>query len=235
MSDDFMVRQAYHQMTNIQIGNVTIKKFDLILTNSINTANRLKHFTWKDSQVLYPPVKLNEFKWKSNGDYYISVSRLSSAKRIDHIVEAFLELPDKKLIVIYGENDPQKEEIFNLASGAKNIQFVTCPQNVGFTDYIANSIAWICIPIDEDFWMVPLESMAAWKPVIWVKEWWLKETIIDGKTWFLIPEWAPVPDLIEAIKFMTPEKCLSMREACEKRARDFSYKEFERNLKEFVN
>jgi hypothetical protein len=76
-------------------------------------------------------------------------------------VEAFLKMPDKKLVVIYGENDPQKDEIFTLAQDAKNIQFVTCPGNVGFTDYIGNSIAGICIPVDEDFGMTPVESMAA--------------------------------------------------------------------------
>jgi len=50
---------------------------------------------------LYPPVKLEEFKWIEQSDYYISVSRLSSAKRIDNIVKAFKKMPDKKIIIIY--------------------------------------------------------------------------------------------------------------------------------------
>ena len=232
----FYLKPAFNLISHVfrKMYESEIKKFDLILTNSENTKKRLKYFTWQDSQVLYPSVKLNEFKWKSQWDYYISVSRLSSAKRIDHIVKAFLKLPEKKLIVIYWENDPQKDDIFNLAKNVKNIEFVTCDNNVWFTNYVSNSIAWICISINEDFWMVPIESMAAWKPVIWVAEWWLKETIIDWKTWILIPQWAPVTKLIEAINLMTPEKCLSMREACEKRAKDFSYKEFEKKLKYFV-
>jgi len=40
-----------------------VKKFDLILTNSENTRGRLEHFTSEKSEVLYPPVKLDEFRW----------------------------------------------------------------------------------------------------------------------------------------------------------------------------
>ncbi len=211
-----------------------LNNIDLILTNSINTKKRIKNFLGLDSEVLYPPVKLEDFKWISQKDYYISVSRLSTAKRIDNIVKAFKQMPDKKLIVIYWINDPQKEEIFEIWKNCKNIEFVTCPWNKGFNEYIWESIAWICIPIDEDFWMVPIESMAAWKPVLGVNEWWLKETIIDKKTGILIDEWWKVEDIIKAIKYLTPEKCLSMRNDCENRAKDFSYDSFEKKIKIYV-
>lgn len=211
-----------------------IKKMDLILTNSENTKDRLKKFVWIDSEVLYPPVKLEDFKFIEQKDYYISVSRLSTAKRIDNIVKAFLKMPDKKLVVIYWENDPQKSEIFELWKKWKNIEFVTCPWNVWFTDYVWNAIAWICIPVDEDFWMVPIESMSAWKPVLWVNEWGIKESVIHKKTWYLIPEWWKVEDIIKAIDYLTPEKCLEMKVDCEKRAEDFSVSKFEEKLKQIV-
>lgn len=212
-----------------------IKKMDLIITNSKNTRDRLKKFLWYDSVVLYPPVMLDEFRFISEWDYYLSVSRLSSAKRIDHIVKAFLQMPDKKLVVVYWKNDPQKNEIFALTKWHKNIVFKTFPWNIGFKECVWKSIAWICVPIDEDFWMVPVESMAAWKPVLWVDEWWLKESIIHKKTWFLIPEWAKVEDIVDVVtNYLTPEKCLSMRSDCEKRANDFSLENFEKEIKELV-
>lgn len=211
-----------------------IKKMDLILTNSENTRARIKKFLWLEAEILYPPVDLEEFKFLEQKDYYLSFARLSDAKRVDKIVEAFKSLPEKKLLVTYGENDPQKEKIFELASGCKNIEFVTFPWNVGFKECVANSIATIYIPVDEDFWMSPVESMSAWKPVLWVNEWWLKESIIDWKTWILIKEWANVEDIIEAVKILTPEKCLEMRALCEARARDFSLEEFEKKLKNFI-
>ena len=92
-----------------------IKKMDIILTNSKNTQARIKKFLGLDSQILYPPVDLQEFNYKSQEDYYLSFARLSDAKRVDRIIEAFKNLPEKKLVVIYGENDPQRQKIFDLA------------------------------------------------------------------------------------------------------------------------
>jgi len=211
-----------------------ILKMDLVLTNSINTKNRIKRFLWIDAEVLYPPVNLWEFRFLWQKDYYLSFARLSDAKRVDKIIEAFKKLPDKKLVVIYGENDPEKKKIFDLANWYQNIEFVTLPWNVGFTDYVGNAIATIYIPIDEDFGMSPVESMAAWKPVIWVADGWLKETIIDGKTGILIDKKAKVEDLVNAVKYLTPEKCISMRYECEYRAKDFSLEKFEEKLKNYV-
>lgn len=212
-----------------------IKKMDLIITNSKNTWDRLKSFLWYNSQVVYPPVKLDEFKWIEQWDYYLSFARLSDAKRVDNIVKAFKKLKDKKLIVIYWENDPEKEKIFKLWEWCSNIKFVTLPWNIWFTDYVAKCIATIYIPIDEDFGMSPVESMSAWKPVLWVNEWWLKESIIHEKTWYLIPKWAKVEDIIDAVNYLTPEKCLTMRAECEKRAKSFSYEEFEKQINNHVN
>lgn len=232
----FLLRPVFNLLSHIfrKMYESDIKKMDLILTNSENTRARLKSFLWLDSTVLYPPVKLWEFKWIAQWDYYLSVSRLSSAKRIDNIVKAFLRMPDKKLVVVYGQNDPQKQEIFDLAKDAKNIEFKTFPWNVWFKECVWNSIAWICIPVNEDFWMVPVESMAAWKPVLGVCEWGIKESVLHEKTWYLIPEGWKVEDIIKAIDYLSPEKSLEMREYCEKRAEDFSLSKFEKKLREFV-
>ena len=211
-----------------------INKMDLILTNSENTKKRIKDFLWLDAVVLYPPVNLDEFKFKKQWDYYLSFARLSDAKRVDRVVEAFKILTDKKLIVIYWENDPSRLKIFASANWYDNIDFIILTWYVWFTDYVWNCIATIYIPVDEDFWMSPVESMAAWKPVLWVNEWWLKETIIDKKTWVLIQQWANVNDIVDAVNYLTPELCLSMKSDCEKRANDLSLSEFEIQLKKLI-
>ena len=211
-----------------------IKKIDLIITNSKNTWKRLKSFLWYESVVVYPPVKLDEFKFIGQWDYYISASRLSSAKRIDNIIKAFMKMPDKKVILAYWENDPQKEEYFELAKWYSNIIFKTYPGNIWFKEAIWNSIAWIWVPIDEDFGMVSVEAMSAWKPFLAVNEWGFKETVIHEKTWFLIPEWWHPDDIVKAIKYLTPKRCLEMRKDCEKRALEFSYQEFEKQINSYV-
>jgi glycosyltransferase involved in cell wall biosynthesis len=211
-----------------------VKNMDLVLTNSINTQKRIKNFLWIDSKVLYPPVNLDEFKFIWQKDYYLSFARLSDAKRVDKIVEAFKKMPDKKLLVIYWENDPQKQKIFDLAYWYKNIEFKTLPWNIWFTDFVWNCIATIYIPIDEDFWMSPVESMSAWKPVLWVDEWWLKESIIHDKTWYLIEKDANIDDIIFYVNKLTKEKSLEMKDSCIKRANDFSLLAFESELNKIL-
>lgn len=211
-----------------------IKKCDLILTNSINTQKRIKKFLNLYSKVLYPPVDLSEFKAKTKKDYYLSFARLSEIKRVDKIVEAFTKMPDKKLIVIYWKNDPQREETFKIWEWHENIEFITLEDNSLLKDYIAESIATIYIPVDEDFGMSPIESMACWVPVIWVNDWGLKETIIHEKTGLLIDKQVKTEDIIDAVKTINLEKSEEMKLHCEKRAEEFSLTSFEKKLKKEV-
>lgn len=211
-----------------------LKKIDLILTNSKNTQARIKKYLWYDSEVLYPPVDTEKFvPWESQW-YFLSFARLADAKRVDKIVEAFQELQDQKLIVIYGKNDPQRERIFNLAKNHENISCITLDDNNELYTYISQCRATIYIPIDEDFGMSPVESMSAGKPVIWVNEWGLKETIIHKKTGYLIAPGAPKDELLSAIEFMTEEKAWELQKNCIKQTHLFWLNNFEKQLLEIV-
>ncbi len=211
-----------------------LKRIDLILTNSKNTQVRIKKYLGYDSQVLYPPVDTKRFislwqKW-----YFLSFARLADAKRVDKIVEAFKQIPEEKLIVIYGKNDPQKEKIFSLAKDYDNIELITLEDNDLLYEYIGNARATIYIPIDEDFGMSPVESMSAGKPVLWVNDGWLKETIIHEKTGYLVEKEANIKDIIKAVKYLSPETCLSMKQDCESQAWKFGLNAFEKQLKKHI-
>lgn len=211
-----------------------IQKVDTILTNSINTQKRIESFLGVSSHVLYPPVDMKQFIFISQEDYYLSFARLADAKRVDMVVRSFLNMPDKKLVVIYWENDPQKNAIFDIAKWYKNITFVTLPWNMGFSEYIGKCIATIYIPVDEDFGMSPVESMSAGKPVIWVNDGGLKETIVDQKTGYLLPKQIRESDIVDAVQKLTPERALEMRDSCEKQAKKFSLESFEEQLKKYT-
>ncbi len=212
-----------------------INAMNLVLTNSENTKKRIERFLWVSPIVLYPPVDTKKFIWLWQKDYYLSFARLADAKRVDKIVQAFTQMPEKKLIVIYGENDPAREKIFTMGQWYTNIEFITLKNNIWFEEYIGNCIATIYIPIDEDFWMSPLESMSTGKPVLWVDDGWLKETIIHEKTGLLIAPDAKVEDIKNWVVSLSKERCLEMRADCEKRAKEFWLEEFEEKLKELVN
>ena len=208
-----------------------IQKMDIILTNSKNTQARIKKYLWLDSYVVYPPVETEKFRFIESWDYFLSFARLADAKRVDMIVNAFRDIPDQKLIVIYGKNDPQKQKVFDLAKWCSNIEFVTLENNDDLYEYVWKCRATIYIPIQEDFWMSPVESMSAGKAVLWVNEGWLKESIIHKKTWYLLHSDFTKNDIIDAISYFSSDRCDDMREACEKQAKTFSTQVFEKELK----
>lgn len=209
-----------------------LSKMDKIFTNSSNTQKRLKTFTGFDSDIIYPPVDIKFFEPSNiRKDYYFSSARLSSIKRVDKITEAFSKMPDKKLIFIYWENDPEKDKILEFIKNYPNIEAIKSPTDKELKKLISESIATIYIPVDEDFGMSPIESMACWVPVIGVNDWWLKETIIQDKTWLLIDSEARIKDIENAVNILNLKKSLEMKEDCILRAQEFSLWKFEEKIK----
>lgn len=103
-------------------------------------------------------------------DFFLSFGRLAEFKRVDRIIDAFSQMPDKKLIITYGKNDPIKDELIQQAKGLSNIEFRTNVDDQEAIWLLSNALATIYIPKDEDFGMVPIESMACGTPVIGVDE-----------------------------------------------------------------
>jgi glycosyltransferase involved in cell wall biosynthesis len=152
--------------------------FDQIFTNSKNVQSRLKHFTGYDSVIVYPPVDTDRFTPGARGEgitrfdeYYLSWARLSPPKRVDLIIEAFLDMPEKNLIFTYGKNDPLKEALLKKIEWISNRLAIDSPDDNTLLDLIRWAVATIYIPIDEDFGMTPVESMACGIPVIGAAEW----------------------------------------------------------------
>ena len=212
-----------------------IAHMDIILTNSKNTQARIQKFLGYNSTVLYPPVDTKKFIFLWQKSYFLSFARLADAKRVDKIVEAFQKIPNEKLIIIYGKNDPQKDKIFKLSEGYNNIECLTLADNNLLYEYVWYARATIYIPIDEDFWMSPVESMSAGKPVLWVEEWGLKETIIHKETWYLLPKDFQIEDIVHAVWYLTEERCREMKEACQKRAEDFQLQVFSEKLLSIIH
>jgi glycosyltransferase involved in cell wall biosynthesis len=215
-----------------------LSSMDHIFTNSENVHGRLLRYCGFDSSVLYPPVDISSFSPTSMSDsektYFLSFARLSPPKRIDIIVDAFIDMPDQNLIFTYGKNDPMKDEILSKIKWHNNIRAIESPDDAELIKLIHGALSTIYIPVDEDFGMSPVESMACGTPVIWANEWWLKETVIPGKTGKLID----IPDTIQwinnlknVIKNTTSEEWSSMKSDSIDRAQSFSLDAFEKTLK----
>ena len=70
---------------------------------------RIKRIYNKSAEVIYPPVNINKFVLEKNKeDFYLTASRLVPYKKTSLIVEAFNQMPQKKLIVIGSGEEYEK-------------------------------------------------------------------------------------------------------------------------------
>ena len=216
---------------------IASKRSDISLANSKNTKSRIKKYYKKDSIILYPPVEVDRFSKKiknsnkNKSNYYIIISALTEFKKIDIAIKSFNKIKDKKLIIIWEWDYRKKLEQIN---SSKNTNFVWAKYSDELVSLVQES-SWLIFPWEEDFWIAPIEVMAAWKPVFALKKWWLYESVIKWVTWefFEDDNWK---DFIENfIKF--DEKNIKWEyksENCKKQAQKFSQSEFEKQIKSIV-
>ena len=209
-----------------------VARMHVIVTNSENTRERIRHYLGRDSTVVYPPIDVGRFAFEGQGDYYLSTARLTALKRVDRIVDAFIAMPDKKLVVASGGEE--LDALRKRAKGAANITFCGWSEDDELVRLLGNAIATIYVPVEEDFGMSPVESMAAGKPVIGVAEGGLVETIVPDETGILLSPGFRTIDLADAVRALTPARALEMRAACEARARMFSRDKFLARLREVL-
>ena len=174
--------------------------------------------------VIHPPCGMEGLRWLGQEDYYLSVARLDPLKRVDVIVEAFKGMPHQKLVVT--STGGEAARLRRMACGSGNIIFTGPVSDVHLAELIGRAIATIYVPIEEDFGISPVESMAAGKPVIGCAAGGLLETVVDGVTGRLLPVDVTPRHLIEAVVDMTPRRAMTMRDACMERAKVFDQRVF---------
>lgn len=202
----------------------SLAKMDMIICNSVNVQKRLLDYYGKTSMVIYPPVDVTKYRFEEFGDFYLSTSRLEEYKRVGLIIDAFKKLPNKKLVIASGGS--QEAYLRKKASGYNNIVFTGWLTSDEFLSLYAKCLCTIYIAMDEDFGLSPIESMASGKPVISVLEGGPKETIIDGKTGWLLPKENIESELLRLVAELKKEEIKAMKEDCFKRAEVFSAEKF---------
>ena len=208
-------------------------KMDQVIANSETVQKRIKHYLGRDSVVVYPPCDVDHYVWQGQGGYYLSTARLERYKRVDLIIDAFRRMPEKRLVIVSGGSDSIR--LKRLAAGADNIQFMGWVDNAVMQKLIGQAIATLYIAKNEDFGISPVESMAAGKPVIGVREGGLLETVIHDETGLLLPPDPEVEHIIAAVQELTAQRAAQMRLLCEARARLFHRDIFMYNMQALIN
>ncbi len=199
-----------------------------IAANSRTVRDRLRRYLDIESvTVIPPPVHTDEWTWLGQEDFYLSTARLEPYKRVDWAVRAFRDMPDRKLVVASGGS--QREALKSLAAGCDNIHFTGWLEPKAMRKLVGTCIATIYLPRNEDFGLSPVESMAAGKPVIGVREGGLTETVRHGETGILLDpgQSEDREALAGAVRTLDARSAMDMRSACEARAREFSSDRFD--------
>lgn len=135
---------------------------DHFIANSHYIARRIKKTYRRNADVIYSPIKTENFSPKKEKEYfYLAASRLVPYKRIDLIVESFNAMPDKKLIVI--GDGPEFKKIKSIAN--RNIELLGYQPTSVMVDHLQRAKGFV-FAAEEDFGLLPLEAQACGTPVI---------------------------------------------------------------------
>jgi glycosyltransferase involved in cell wall biosynthesis len=189
---------------------------DIFVANSNYIARRINKVYRREAEVIYPPVHLDQFIPAGvKQDFYLAVSRFVPYKKMPLIVEAFSQMPDKRLIVI---GDGPEAGAAKVLAGP-NITFLGHQPRSVLIDHMQKARAFV-FAAEEDFGITPVEAQGCGTPVIAFGKGGALETIIDGKTGVLFPQ-QTVSSLVEAVAHF------------EKLEHSFDIKEIRRNAERF--
>ncbi|EIV7877754.1 TPA: glycosyltransferase family 4 protein, partial [Escherichia coli] len=207
----------------------TANGVDHFIANSQFIARRIHKVYGRTADVIYPPVDVHRFLMNtSKQDYYLTASRLVPYKKIDLIVEAFSNMPDKRLVVIGNGS-----EMVKIKSKAKsNIEILGYQPDSVMLEHMQNAKAFV-FAAEEDFGITPVEAQACGTPVVAFGKGGSLETVrpygVDKPTGVFFDEQS-VPSLVKAINFFDTVSDKIEPQDCRENAMRFSVEIFKNNL-----
>lgn len=117
------------------------------------------------------------------GDYALYLGRLAPEKGVERLLKWWgaIEYP----LHIIGSGDPAYVAYLKQQSG-KQVHFLEAAVGAGVAAAYQHCRFVVYLPFEEELGIVPLEAMGAAKPVIVSNEGGLRETVLPGKTGFLV-------------------------------------------------
>ena len=170
-----------------------------LFANSRNTASRAARFNGLRVEPLYHPPRLaDRLTSGPAGNYFLSVGRLESVKRVDLAIRAMRHLPPHLSLVIAGTGT--MAGAFEALAASEGVgDRVTFLGEVGDADVIdlyAGALGVVYPPYDEDYGYVTIEAFLARKPVVTTSDaGGPTEFVVTGETGAVVD---PTPEALAA-------------------------------------
>ena len=197
---------------------------------SRHVAARIARCYDRTADVVYPPVDVARFGVAGDdaGEFYLVVSALVPYKRIDLAIEAMRRLGLRLLVVGSG---PEERRLRKLAG--PDVEFLGWRPDAEVAELYRRCRA-VLFPGCEDFGIVPLEAMAAGRPVIAFAAGGALETVVapggaDPPTGLFF-ETQTVDALVEAIRRLESGAVAFAPKALRARAEDFDRPRFKERV-----
>ncbi|MCO5973023.1 glycosyltransferase [Actinoallomurus soli] len=153
-------------------------RVDAFIANSAFVAQRVEKYYRRNAVVIHPPIQLSRFSIAGDGpdDFFLIAGRLVPYKRVDLAVRACRDLDLPLVVAGTGSELPRLRAI----AGPKT-RFTGWVGDTEMAGYYRRARALIHCA-EEDFGLIPLESMASGRPVIAFNGGGLQETVVEGLT-----------------------------------------------------
>lgn len=224
----WLVRLMLHPIR--QFDAIAGSRVDYYISNSDYVGQRIRKTYRRKATTIHPNIDISNFELcNDKQEYYLASSRLVAYKKIDTIIEAFNQMPDKKLVVIGG--GPNLEAYRKLANA--NVTVMGYQPFDVLKEKMQHAKAFV-FAADEDFGMIPIEAQSCGTPVIAYGHGGSLETVNGGKTGLFFNEQTPEA-IVEAVNRFEAMGSQPFAPAdCRQWAEGFSEERFKREIKEFV-
>lgn len=210
----------------------TAKRVHYFIANSNHIKDRIQNSYGRTATVIYPPVRTQLFKLYEGPrePYYLCYGRFVPYKKIDLIVNAFTQMPDKQLLLIgegYGS-----EKFKKILSTSPNVKWLGYQNDSEMLHYIQEARACI-FAAKEDFGIACVEVQACGTPVLALRYGGYCETVVEGVSGYFFNEQTEdsIINSVQQLEQQPLTNSISIRE----NAMKFSEERFADAMRHFIN
>lgn len=211
-----------------------------IAANSVFVQKRIENAWHRESTVIHPPVDVGGFLRAAAPDqrdldtlarlpehFLLGFSRFIPYKRLELVIDAGIAAGVPVVLAGAGPDEARLRAFADERAGSA-VFFIPSPGAELYRALLQRSIALV-FPAIEDFGIVPVEAMAAGRPVIANAVGGAAETIVHGRTGALVEGWSrdEMRRAVEMAATLSPD-------ACRAQAMTFSEEVFADRIRQWV-